>query len=68
MSATNWLLGRKFFSSMESNFRVLDRNVFSHLIIGSKLAFIVEGQHADENLLMRDLAPKPNFGHDVEED
>ena len=57
MSATNWLLGTKFLWRMEPTFRVLDRNVFLNLskIIGSKLAFIVEAQHEDENILMRDL-------------
>ena len=57
MSATNWLLGTKFLWRMESTFRVLDRNVFLHLskIIGSKLTFIVEAQHEDENILMRDF-------------
>ena len=55
---------------MESTFRVLHRNVFLHLskIVGSKLTFIVEAQHADENILMCDLAPKQNFFHEVEQD
>ena len=56
MSERNWLLRTKFLWSMEPNFRVLDRNVFLHLskIVGSKLAFIVEAQQTNENLLMRD--------------
>ena len=64
MSATNWLLGTKFLCSMESTKR------FIHLskITGSKLFFIVEAQHADKNTLMRHLAPKQNFVHEVEQD
>ena len=34
-------------------------------ITGSKLFFIVEAQHADENTLMRYLAPKQNFVHEA---
>ena len=51
------------------NLSSFSRKSVLHLskIIGSKLTFIVKAQHEDENILIRDLARKQNFVHEVEQ-